>query len=536
MALSQYQRNNTNGLIFFIDAANPRSFRGEVTTNYINYNNSLPTYGFNYGSYNTNQYFGDGGGGTYFSIGTVSVSNNIVTHTSRVGTLRTYDVLRPQTSGGGVTAGTDYYIKRIADNQFSLHQYSSSRIGFRVTAPVLRDERISISSSGFPTMWWGAPHLNNSGNIVTIVPNGFNYDGRIHDCLRINFHRAGGVDGMAYGYNPSVPNRDTQWTWSCYMRVSNPADVGKSIYWQSYSIANSTTFATVSSPPLTTEWQRVSMTGTPYPGSSGSSNLIPYWFSNSGGNWSVDIAEIQLENNSYPRPWVIGSRATGVTGGDNDQFETNGEWYGHGGWSDLSASNLNGYIQYGNPRWRDEYGGVLEFDGDDGFYFPVDSSATSSQVRITDNFNTHEHTIIVWAKTDALSQNGFWFEKGSVNNQYSLFQEGGNIVYRTIHTDGNTNSQYTTTSSYLNTTDYFQVAGTYNKLQKITYVNGTAVTTGNETRPLNFNSAGVYIGQYGSGGYLYDGRIAIVQVYNRALSAAEIAENYNKYKSRFGLS
>ena len=33
----------------------------------------------------------------------------------------------------------------------------------------------------------------------------------------------------------------------------------------------------------------------------------------------------------------------------------------------------------------------------------------------------------------------------------------------------------------------------------------------------------------------FDGRIGAVQIYNRALSAAEVLQNYNNQKSRFGL-
>ena len=522
MALSQYSRNNTNGLIFFIDAANPRSYRGEAVTNYINLESSLPTYGYGWGTYNTNQYFGEGGGGTFFSIGSVSVSNNIVTHTSRVGALRTYDVLRPQTSGGGVTANTDYYIKKVADNQFTLHQYSGSNIGFRAITPILRDDRISINSSGFPTMWWGAPHLNNSGIIKTIVPNGFNYEGRIHDCLRMNWYRPDGVtDGMAYGFNPTIPNREQPWTASCYMRVNNPADVGKSVYWQSYSTANATTWVSVSSPPLTTEWQRVVMTATPYPGSAGSTAVIFYWFPNSGGPWSVDISEIQMEQGSYATRWSGTTRTPNV---NNRDYDLNG-YYTNGGWSDLSSTNLNGTNDVGTVDWDPEYGGVIKFNGSQGFTFPQN-----------DVFNCHEQTVIVWAKTNATTQYGFWFEKGTVNTQYSLFQEGADIQWRHYFTDGTLNTQSTTTSSYLNTSDYFQVVGTYNKQQKITYINGIARTTTNETRPVNFNSGGVTIGMFNSGSYKYNGNIAIVQVYNRALSASEVLDNYNTYKSRFGLS
>ena len=37
-------------------------------------------------------------------------------------------------------------------------------------------------------------------------------------------------------------------------------------------------------------------------------------------------------------------------------------------------------------------------------------------------------------------------------------------------------------------------------------------------------------------GSYFNGRIAIVQAYNRALTAAEVLQNYNALKSRFGLS
>jgi hypothetical protein len=48
-------------------------------------------------------------------------------------------------------------------------------------------------------------------------------------------------------------------------------------------------------------------------------------------------------------------------------------------------------------------------------------------------------------------------------------------------------------------------------------------------------SIGVYGGFNGSRGYFYNGNIAIVRVYNRVLSASEVAQNYNATKTRFGL-
>jgi hypothetical protein len=290
MALTQYSRNITDGLILHLDAADPNSYRGENTTNVIlSETNSFPSYGNGWGTYNTNQY----GNATFFSIGSiVSVSNNVVT-TSGNHPLRTYDVMRPQTSGGGLTANTDYYIKKVSNTQFTVHTYNSNQngtLGFRVLDPIVRDDRISVNATSFPTMWWGAPHLPNSGIIKTIVPNGFNFEGRIHDCLRMNWYRPDGVtDGMAYGVTPTISPGNATWTLSCYMRAANSAAIGKSVNWQSYSTSNAITWISNNFGPFTTEWQKFSLTGVPWSGSSGATALLLYWFPNFAP-MAVDVA------------------------------------------------------------------------------------------------------------------------------------------------------------------------------------------------------------------------------------------------------
>jgi hypothetical protein len=123
--------------------------------------NSYPNIGNTWGTYYTGQYNDN----TYFSIGAiVSVTNNIVTVNGSGRTIYTYDVLRPQTTGGGVTAGTDYFIKMVGVNQFTLHAYNSSQDGsqgyinpatndHKVFDSISLDQRISINSTNFPTMW-----------------------------------------------------------------------------------------------------------------------------------------------------------------------------------------------------------------------------------------------------------------------------------------------------------------------------------------------------------------------------------------------
>jgi hypothetical protein len=48
-------------------------------------------------------------------------------------------------------------------------------------------------------------------------------------------------------------------------------------------------------------------------------------------------------------------------------------------------------------------------------------------------------------------------------------------------------------------------------------------------------SIGVYGGYSGSRGYYYDGSLSICRVYGRALTAAEITQNFNAIRGRYGV-
>ena len=48
-------------------------------------------------------------------------------------------------------------------------------------------------------------------------------------------------------------------------------------------------------------------------------------------------------------------------------------------------------------------------------------------------------------------------------------------------------------------------------------------------------SVGAYGGFNSPYGYYFDGEISIVRVYNRVLTAAEVTQNFNVLKGRYGL-
>jgi hypothetical protein len=151
------------------------------------------------------------------------------------------------------------------------------------------------------------------------------------------------------------------------------------------------------------------------------------------------------------------------------------------------------------------------------------------------DFNTQTPSVEVWIKTNATTQNGFWFEKGSVNTQYSLFQEGTLIKWRTLA--GGQSDLSVVTSTYMDTSNWYQVVGTYSSGFKRLYINSVLVSADTRSGTIPTDIVGGRIGAYGGGApsYFYNGSLAICKVYNKALTAAEVLQNFNATKSRFNI-
>jgi hypothetical protein len=304
----------TTNLALFFDMTNSkRSFIGRPTTNILPNPtiNGRFTTSNEWGTYNTNQY----NGGNFFSIGTIaSVSSNIIT-TSGNHPFRTYDAVQPQTSGGGLTANTNYFVKKISDTQFSLHQYNSSENGsqgyidpttntHKVYDSIALDQRISVNSTSFPTMWWGYPHLPNTCHVKEIVVGGGYEPGT--NCMRIHVTRTAGVDGgMAYGVYTPVTAGDVIVV-SFWMRSPDLRGSGATLDYTTYFNVGFDAFG--SSTTITTEWKRVIYTWT----ASNTFNFYQYFFpAGYTTPYAVDIADLQVEINTggIASTFTTGSRS-----------------------------------------------------------------------------------------------------------------------------------------------------------------------------------------------------------------------------------
>ena len=150
--------------------------------------------------------------------------------------------------------------------------------------------------------------------------------------------------------------------------------------------------------------------------------------------------------------------------------------------------------------------------------FSFNGETNSRLIKVPNNtkLDTQTPSVEVWIKTNATNQNGFWFEKGTVNSQYSLFQEYTEIQWRMVLNGSLSTFSNITVNLGVNTSSWFQVVGTFITGSRKLYVNGILKNSDSATGTIATNNGGMSIGAYGgySGGrsYYYDGDIAIVRV------------------------
>ena len=507
-----------------------KCFRGESTTNLIGtYGaggvDAYPASGNNWGTYQARGAYNNGAFG---SIGTsVSVTSNVATVTSPssyFNTLATFDVIRPQTTGGGVTANTDYYFKKLSSSTFTLHQWDSTENGSKTPEQILTyinsDTKISINSTSFPTMWWGYPHLPNSALIKTAITNGFAYDNRFHDCLRLNWFRSDAADGMAYGVYPSYTG-STVYTFSAYIRAIDQNAIGKTISLSTYYSGPNVGGPSSTSPVLTTAWQRWTLTFT----SNATPGAMIFYFFAGYSPMVADISEIQFEQKGYATEFAITSRSANTVAGG-------------GGLLDMSGNNVHAdltNVGFGSSGFT--------FDGSNQ-YINLGTSNTSlnisadltveAMIKLTSNF-TLNPTIV---------GNGYWqevypyklqFEYNSNNGNLGLFRYDGTSYRYASWNFGSQNTFFLNkyahiTATYNSTSNSFAIY--YNGVsQTITQSNPGSISVNNTT---NF-AIGVQIKTDGTKADYFPGEINFVRVYNRALTAAEISQNFTATRKTYGV-
>ena len=186
-------------------------------------------------------------------------------------------------------------------------------------------------------------------------------------------------------------------------------------------------------------------------------------------------------------------------------------------WTDLSGNGNTGTLTNG-PTYSSANGGSFVFDGTNDYVnAPLTKSATC--------------TFSCWARTTTLAGSGpMLFNAGPNGVGPDLFFYLGNIYWNTW--DGAGNPFATTPASVTDGNyHYYVVVNDASSNTKLYYDGNLLGTAAYRTAANNTN---LTIGG-ATDTYMWNGNISNFTIYNRALTAAEIQQNYNALKSRFGL-
>ena len=203
---------------------------------------------------------------------------------------------------------------------------------------------------------------------------------------------------------------------------------------------------------------------------------------------------------------------------------------GNGGWVYENYST--------NPNQVAHMNLALPFKGTISNYLTFDGSTEFITIPNSTDFDTQTLTMESWSYPTTVSQNGFLFEKGTVNTQYSNFYNSdGTFYFRTMGIS--TQDLTFTGSSYITANAWNHIVCTYASGTKRVYVNNVLAAqqtglTGTISTNASGMSIGVYGGATGARGYYFSGRIGESRFYNRALTADEVAQNYNSDRIRYG--
>ena len=162
--------------------------------------------------------------------------------------------------------------------------------------------------------------------------------------------------------------------------------------------------------------------------------------------------------------------------------------------------------------------GSFNFDGTNDYI----SVPMSGQTTLTG------YTVAHWCKRDAENR----MHIGTSNNTFYWY---GDNSWRYVHGGAGGELYYTKTVSIPVETWGYYVA-TYDGAQVRVYRQGVFQDSQATTGTVNFSAQDWTFGQFSSSAtYAFLGLGGFVNIYNRALSASEIEQNYLAQKSRFGL-
>jgi hypothetical protein len=269
---------------------------------------------------------------------------------------------------------------------------------------------------------------------------------------------------------------------------------------------------------ITNQWVRVSFSEVPTATTKSFIDLL----SDNTNNYVLDFWGVQVEKGSSANTYYP---TTGTT-------KTRGTT-----WTDLSGNSNTGTLTNG-PTYSSANGGSIVFDGTNDY---IDLSNRSLPL-----INVSKFTYSTFIKITSSAALGMFFTFGNSSNYANdiTFYYSSNTLYFQINNGGDGAGYFTyTIGSWSNISVVYDGTQSTNDTRLKVYINGVQQTlTFNYTVPATTSSTnftGAAIGIYSTSGFTTDtvmgGNVGTASMYNRALSASEISQNFNALRGRYGI-
>ena len=195
----------------------------------------------------------------------------------------------------------------------------------------------------------------------------------------------------------------------------------------------------------------------------------------------------------------------------------------------------NGTLTNG-PTYSATNGGSIVFDGtNDKVVVPYKSSLNPSNLtlsswfkRTSAGFYSHPANLPIANDSWGPPYTTYGFEFTASTDE---------IAFTLSFTDNNLSYTTAPASAALAVGSWVNVVGTYDGSFRKIYVNGQLITSVAETRTIRTTNTDFILGAENrdQNSYMLNGSIAQTLIYSRALSAAEILQNFSAIRGRFGI-
>ena len=194
-------------------------------------------------------------------------------------------------------------------------------------------------------------------------------------------------------------------------------------------------------------------------------------------------------------------------------------------WTDLSGNGNTGTLQ--GAGYNSANGGSISFDGTDDY------------VSFTSNPSlTNQMSAEVWVKlNDPQGVNASGLILGRENSYRMLYSSSAiDWICATTNNGWYTTGTAITTGSVTPFSSTLHIVATYDGVNNKIYINGTLTTTGSSISGDVLTSGTYYLMRTTAGNVDYgQGNIYSHKIYNRALTAAEVQQNFNALRGRFSI-